>query len=322
MRIVEAKIDSIFEKYLARKYFAGGVCHIQQNGKLIFSKAYGKRNTMLDEKMKADSIFDLASLTKIITSTLILRLISKRQLALDTTLKECLPAIAEDQEKLASLTIRQLLTHSTGLIAWHPLYADISSTGNFIDAIKEINLFHQESNKVLYSDLNYILLGEVLKEHYHSDLQDILQIELSSPLQLARLTYGPLIDSNIAATEFGNRIEMEMCRQRGKTFSGWRSIEQPISGDVNDGNAFYFFKGQSGHAGLFGTAEDLSVIIEEYLQAIAGDSLILDSGLAKESVQNQVADRGLGWHSGKPFPIGVGHTGFTGTSLWIVPEKD
>ncbi|TLS38693.1 serine hydrolase domain-containing protein [Pseudalkalibacillus caeni] len=321
MSSLETKIYNIFKKYIDNSYMAGGVCSIKQNDQQILLEAYGKRNMVTCEDVRTDTIFDLASVTKTITSTLILKLITKNRLALDAKLGDCLLAAARNGV-LAPITIQQLLTHTSGLVAWFPFYTELP-TSDLYEILSSIELNHQEEKEVVYSDLNYILLGEILKHKHQASLQKIIEKELVQPLQLPYLTYGPLFDENIAATEFGNQIEMEMCRSRNKTFSSWRDTSKPIIGEVNDGNAHYFFQGQSGHAGLFGTAADLSKIAELYLKGgIVGGTEFLDPKLVKQSLQTIAEDRGLGWHSSNPFPVGFGHTGFTGTALWVVPEKN
>lgn len=320
MNSIEIKVDEIFEKYKNIGYFAGGVCYIKQDHQDILLKAYGKQNSATNQPMNVDTNFDLASVTKTITSTLILKVISDGKLTLETALKDCLPRVAENKV-LAPITIQQLLTHSSGLVAWYPFYTVTPKTDLFT-ILDSIELDHQEEKAVVYSDLNYILLGEILKHHYQSNLQSVLEKEIISPLQLESFSYGPLSDGNIAATEFGNQIEMEMCRSRNKTFSQWRSTSEPIVGEVNDGNTYYFFEGQSGHAGLFSSAKDLSRVIDLYLKGgMAKNTQIINLALINLSLQNIVENRGLGWHCSDPFPTGFGHTGFTGTSVWVVPEK-
>lgn len=321
MSSLETKIGNLFKKYIINRYIAGGVCLVKQNDHEILFKAYGKQNTFTGDDVQLDTVFDMASVTKIITSTLILKLISESRLTLGAKLGDCLPATARN-EVLAPITIQQLLTHSSGLVAWFPFYTELP-TSDLYEILSSIELKHQEANEMIYSDLNYILLGEVLKQSHKSSLQKIIEKELVQPLELPHLTYGPLSEENIAATEFGNQIEMEMCRSRNRTFSNWRDTGKPIIGEVNDGNAHYFFQGQSGHAGLFGTATDLSKIADLYLKGGYNKGAeFLDSKLVKQSLQTIIEYRGLGWHKSNPFPIGFGHTGFTGTALWIVPERD
>ncbi|MEN8701868.1 serine hydrolase domain-containing protein [Bacillus infantis] len=321
MNTLEKSVSQIFQKYMDKDYMAGGVCLVKQNDKEVLFKAYGKRNSMTGDEVTIDTVFDLASVTKIITSTLILKLAGQGRLSLDTTLEHCLPAAAGNKI-LAPLTIRQLLTHSSGLTAWYPFYTELPNNSLY-EILNSIELKHQEESKVVYSDMNYILLGEVLKEMHDSSLQKIVAKELASPLKLSHLKYGPIQSDNVAATEFGNRIEMDMCRSRHREFADWRETGKPIIGEVNDGNAYYFLNGESGHAGLFGTAADLSGIADLYLKrGYAADTEFIQSDLIKKSMENIVEDRGLGWHSSDPFPEGVGHTGFTGTALWIVPEKN
>ncbi|MBB6451707.1 CubicO group peptidase (beta-lactamase class C family) [Salirhabdus euzebyi] len=320
MNSMEEKIDYLFDKYLQEKCFAGGVCFIKHKDKNVFVKAYGKRNRVTNEDVNVDTIFDLASVTKIFTSTVILKMVSDEKLTLETTLGECLPRVA-GHNVLAPITIKQLLTHSSGLQAWFPFYTYLSD--DLFSLLKKLDLVHQEQNEVVYSDLNYILLGEVIKHHYNASLQDVLQQEMVTPLKMKQVTYGSISSLNVAATEFGNQIEMQMCHSRNRDFPDWRNTNEPIVGEVNDGNTYYFFKGQSGHAGIFGTAEDLSKLVDVYSKGgMSENKRFITTNLVQQSMQNVVEDRGLGWHSSEPFPEGFGHTGFTGTAIWIVPEKD
>jgi CubicO group peptidase (beta-lactamase class C family) len=321
MNNIETKVDEVFAKYMEEQYFAGGVCFVKQNDEDLLIKAYGNRNNVTNEEMTIDTIFDLASVTKIVTATIILMMITDKKLELEDTLGSKLSEV-KGNKVLAPITIKRLLTHSSGLKAWEPFYTYASSK-SFFSIVESIELEHKEEKAVIYSDLNYILLGEVIKAYFNDSLQGILKKELIAKLQLAQLTYGPLLNESVAATEFGNQIEMKMCHSRGRRFYNWRDTDKPILGEVNDGNAFYFFEGQSGHAGLFGTVEDLAKIAQVYLKGgIVGNKRLIDTQLIKQSMQNIVENRGLGWHSSDPFPIGFGHTGFTGTSVWVVPEKE
>ncbi|WP_371069771.1 serine hydrolase domain-containing protein [Sediminibacillus sp. JSM 1682029] len=314
------EIDRIFERFLQCEFFSGGVCSISIDGETVFLKAYGKADLVKNLDTKPHTIFDLASITKIFTTTIILQLITKKKIFLSTPLKHCLP-ITSRNSTLANITINQLLTHTSGLKAWHPFYTNLPND-NFFEVLEEIDLVERSSDEVIYSDLNFMLLGEVVKEQFHEDLETIVYQQIGKPLELSSLTYQPSEHAEIAATEFGNRTEMRMCEERNLRFEDWRSLHHPISGDVNDGNAYYFFSGKSGHAGLFSNIKDLMKLGDLYVKggSYKGKQLIRKQ-LIDHSLDRQAHNRGLGWETGGVFPEGAGHTGFTGTSIWVVPEK-
>ncbi|MDR3172606.1 MAG: serine hydrolase, partial [Treponema sp.] len=118
---------------------------------------------------------------------------------------------------------------------------------------------------------------------------------------------------DIAPSGFGNPIEERMCAERGILFSDWRPHE-PIRGEVHDGNAHYFFKGVAGHAGIFADAPACEGLCRFYLKT--------EQPLFIQAQEEQAPGRGLGWQTGELYPEGCGHTGFTGTSLYISRKRD
>ncbi|WP_156290670.1 serine hydrolase domain-containing protein [Oceanobacillus salinisoli] len=314
------RIDRIFRNYIENEFFSGGVCHITIDGETVFHKGYGKANRIKKTPCEKHTIFDIASVTKLVTTTILLKIISEGSLSLSTRLGECLPRISKNTP-LAQITIYELLTHSSGLIAWYPFYAE-KDDRDFFSIIERIDIYHDLDEKVVYSDLNYMLLGEILKEYFQSSLESIVNKQVVEPLGLETLSYHPIEKELTAATEYGNRIEKEMCRERGISFFNWRRGDLPISGEPNDGNAYYFFNGESGHAGLFSNVKDITKIGELYLKGgvLNGEQLILES-VVNGALTKQVGNRGLGWEKSAIYPEGFGHTGFTGTALWIEPKR-
>ncbi len=233
--VIMQLLKSILDQYLEREYFSGAVCTVIKDDDLVFEQSLGYTNINQSQKVTSETVFDLASLTKIVTSTLILRLITNQKLSLKTQLGDCLPI---QQKELSSITIHQLLTHSSGIKAWHPFYTHLPER-NFFKLLDDIEIKHDGREKVEYSDLNYMLLGKVLEHEYSTDLNQIVNQNLNKRLS-SDFSYGPLNASNIAATEFGNRTEMGMCKNRGLDFNQWRQTDQPIIGEVNDGNTYYF----------------------------------------------------------------------------------
>ncbi|PKR77956.1 hypothetical protein CEY16_08510 [Halalkalibacillus sediminis] len=319
MNNLKQELNELLEEHLNEEFYTGAVCYVKVGDEEIYLQPFGYTDRSMKQEVTNETVFDLASLTKISSSTLILKLITSGKIKLDSTLGNCLPQV-KNHPALSGITIFQLLTHSSGLKAWHPFYSHLPNEDLF-EILEGIELLHEESTEVLYSDLNYILLGKVIDSQYSKTIDQVVKEELAEPLETETLSYGPVFLDNIAATEFGNRTEMKMCQKRGIEFNGWRSISEEIIGEVNDGNTYYFLNGRSGHAGLFGTVFDVSKLGELYLKdGTFNDKQLISSTLTHESMVQQIGDRGYGWHMGRPFPSGAGHTGFTGTSLWVDPD--
>lgn len=319
-------LDEFFEGAIKRKLFSGAVCLISVDDKIIYKKSYGHRviiQNNVSKKMKTDTIFDLASVTKMFTTTMILNLISKRKFQLETPLRDCIPRLNLSRRMddfLSSTTIKQLLTHSSGIRAWFPFYS--RRTDDFYHVLDDVLTVNSLKDGVVYSDINYMLLGEIIKYETNKCLHENIKDILGHPMNLQSTCYNPRRTSNIAATEFGNRIEMKMCRQRNIKFDDWRSQDIPMLGKVNDGNSYYYFNGISAHAGLFSQAIDVLKLGQLYLKGGEYKGIsIIDQSLVNMSLLEQVPTRGLGWEKSDVFPEGCGHTGFTGTSLWIIPDR-
>ena len=313
--MLEKRLAEMVNDGIQSGLFAGAVLHISALGSCLYEQAFGYADTASGEAVTKETVFDLASVTKLFTAAMVLRLAGSGRLSLDGRLSDVLPETAA-HPYISRLTVRGLLTHTSGLIAWHPFYTELP----------EQNLFHvlgrmeAESGNgkgtVEYSDLNYILLGEAVKRVTGLPLREAVARLISDPLKLSSVRYGP-VEGNTAATEFGNQIEQRMCAERGLSFDGWRPGGIPIKGSVNDGNAYYYFGGVSGHAGLFGNAADLARFGELFVRG--GEGLIAPE-LVRDAVTEQAPGRGLGFECSDLYPAGCGHTGFTGTALWIVPE--
>ena len=320
-------IDKLINDAIADSYFPGAVAFVEHQGKTVYHKAFGYASVIPEKHlMDKDMIFDLASLTKIYTSTLLLRLIDEGKLTIESKLHNWFPELYEIGK---DITIKHMLTHTSGLPEWYPFYT-IKSQGKFISHLLEV-VEGQEifpGNKVEYSDLNFILIGKLIEEIEGMPLNCVISEKLSKPLDMETLQYNPPIHikPDIVATEWGNQVEKRMVNDRNLQFNHWR--ENPIWGEVNDGNTYYYLNGISGHAGLFSNVHDVAKLARVYIQSrqlIYGEPF-LSAGLVEESYVNHTSEfpegRGLGWVAGDKDLPGFGHTGFTGTSLWIVPDKD
>jgi serine-type D-Ala-D-Ala carboxypeptidase len=273
--------------------------------------------------MQAETIFDLASLTKVVATTpVVLRLIEQQAIALDQPVQEILPGFSDP-----GVTVRHLLTHTSGLPGWRGLYLDHHGWDEYTAAICATALVRAPGTQVEYSDLGFMLLGAIVQQVTGQSLPACCQQFVFAPLAMQQTGWLPqALPHRFAATERGNQVEYGMCKERAAAFPRWR--DYILCGEVNDGNAYYGLDGVSSHAGLFGTAADLARYAAGWLngtilrpETIAFATRNLTPGMAE--------NRALGWQkapansAGDRFsPRAFGHTGFTGTSLWIDPDLD
>ena len=303
---MEHLIDSIISKYMDEFYFPSAVCKIFSVEKNYYHKAFGNVN--------ADTMYDVASLSKIITTTEILMLINDGKINLEGEISGYLPIIngfGVLNERLEGVTVEQLLTHNSGLIDWYPIYAE---EGNIFEIMNKVVGRYEKFKGTLYSDLNFMLLAEIIKSVIGLSLEESLERNIKQRLNIQNICYCPADKSNIAPTSYGNGIEEGMCRERNIEFNNWRSHDKALVGEVNDGNAHYFFNGVSGHAGIFADVNAYADLCRYYMTST--DVLI------KSSMEEHEEGRGLGWQISESFPMGCGHTGFTGTSVYICKDKD
>lgn len=266
--------------------------------------------------------FDLASLTKVVTATAALRLIEAGNLSLATTIATCFPSF-----RSPAVTVAHLLTHSSGLPAWRPLYLDAREREAVIQRICAEPLERAPGEQSVYSDLGFILLGEMVSAAAGLPLDEAVTKLVLAPLGMESTGYRPADPTICAATEHGNQTELQMCGDRAGTFGRWR--HGVIIGEANDGNCYYALDGVAGHAGLFGTAADLAELARLWLGARPD---LLSDGLRQQAVQVQAPGWGLAWMKPGPgygafmgdsaTPAAVGHTGFTGTSILVDPSRD
>jgi CubicO group peptidase (beta-lactamase class C family) len=259
-------------------------------------------------RANVDTIYDVASTTKVlITTTLIMHAVAEGRIALD--------------DRFHGFTYRELLTHTSGLQAWLPLY----TYDDYLGAILSHGRTHDAGTKVVYSDLNFVLLWYVLRELY-GDYVRAAQERILGAHDDVMFNPPPHLRPRIAATEWGQRWEVKMCADRNVPAHGLR--EGLIWGETHDGNSFHA-GGTAGNAGLFATARAMFRIMQSIVR---GELYPLE--LLHESTRNYTAglneNRGLGWQLQSPTagatkmlsPRAFGHMGFTGTSVWCDPEQD
>ncbi|MEK7442280.1 MAG: serine hydrolase [Chloroflexota bacterium] len=313
---------------------------IRHRGEIVFSKAYG----VLDPETKLrptqpDTLFDLASVTKLFVTSAFMTLVEEGKVSLDQSVQSVLPnfngarpiqgyedplkwgsfvSVSDEQGTIdtATITFRHLLIHNSGLPAWRPLFQQPDAESAKRMAITT-HFSYRTGTKVVYSDIGLILLGTAIEKITNQKLDDAVYSRVTVPLSLTHTRYLPISNlqspiSNVAPTEFDNQ---------------WR--KRRIVGEVHDENA-YRLGGVSGHAGLFSNATDVAALGQSFLSHVLLDVKTIDEMTSLQS-QFNATRRGVGfvlWSpdpeaSGNPFSQkAFGHTGFTGTSLWIDPERD
>ncbi|NLG69815.1 MAG: serine hydrolase [Firmicutes bacterium] len=342
-----ASIDETVRRYLRRDAgsggaFAGAVIAVAKEGRVVLHEAWGaaelfdQRLQVLDEPrpMRPDTFFDLASVTKVAATTLALAaLVDDAGLSLEDALQRFLPETAGTW--LGQVELERLLTHRSGLPDWLPFYLlvdlDRPPEARRREAVRLIARLAAATDPGppdVYSDLNFILLGQVVERVAGEALDAFVARRLYRPLGLSTVGYQPPAAwrGRIAATSIGNPFEVEMCRSRRFPLPLRRrpedvaELREPrvLVGRPNDGNCRLALGGVSGHAGLFADALSLVTLGRMVLdEGTAGGTMPL---LRPETVRRFTRD-GLGWRRLPWSPVdgAYGHTGFTGTLLHIDP---
>ena len=262
-----------------------------------------------DAPCTEDAIFDLASLTKLATTALVLSLVRERALSLETPLRELVPDFRGGRKD--EVTLRHVLTHTAGLRWWLPLHQEVRSIDEAVWRAAQEPLA-QDVGAFTYSDLGYIMLTAGLANAGDEPFDELVAERVVGPIEAGTLAFGPREPSECAATE------MDPSQARGR-----------IRGTVHDENAFAM-GGVAGHAGLFGTAADVAAVARVFRDgAVIGNELAALARTEHATAEN--VRRGLGLALRAPNgPMtsdrwsldSYGHTGFTGTSLWIDPQRD
>jgi CubicO group peptidase (beta-lactamase class C family) len=326
-------ISSFLDERIAAGDFPSAVYLVAEKGSAIFADARG--NAVVNPQpisATVETIYDLASLTKpLVTGLLCGRRIEVGELTLDSSLAHYLAEF--DRTDKQDITVRQLLTHTSGLPAWQPLYVLAGGERDRAPAaIASLKLEYKPGTRVVYSDLSFILLGFLLERMTGNRLAQLARQEIIELLTLQRTFFNPeqAMQSGIAACEIGNAYEREMYGDAGGSeYRDWR--KDLIWGQVHDGNA-HFLGGAAGHAGLFSTAQETFVLAQQFL---ARETKLLKPETCQLFRQNMTPGleeaRSLGWQlattkdstAGTDLPgDSFGHTGFTGTSCWIDPEHE
>lgn len=327
-------IDALLNKHIEQGDFPSAVYLVAEAGEVVCANALCDAVRVPERQpARLDTIYDLASLTKpLVTTLLVAQQIQQGKLALETRITEHLSEFR--RTKVERITLRELLTHTSGLPAWRPLYArtepDAKSVLTFIASC---GFDYTPGARVVYSDLGFITLGFLLERLTGMKLADLARQTIFEPLNLQRTFFNPppSLRTEIAASETGNAYEREMCRSAHGIEESTDVREGIIWGEVHDGNA-YFLGGAAGHAGLFSNATETMLLGEQF---IASRTRLLSSetrALFQTNMTEGLNEaRSAGWQlaatpdstAGERLPPrAFGHLGFAGTSLWVDAERE
>ena len=330
----EIHISAMLAERITAGDFPSAVYLISEKGRTVFVDALGQAVVNpYSISASLNTIYDLASLTKpLVTGMLCAQLIERGELTLDSAVAHYLPEFERTDRQMIS--VRQLLTHTSGLPAWRPLY--ILAEGErdrALGVIANEALEYKPGSRVLYSDLGFIALGFLLERLTGKTLGELAQAEIFEPLKLEHTFFNPemSMQTGIAACETGNGYEREALRAAGAAdYTAWR--EHVIWGEVHDGNA-YFLGGAAGHAGLFSTANETMRLAT---QSLGHQSKLLNADTCTELFTRNMTTgleeaRSISWQLAQSPesaaglslpPDSFGHSGFTGTSCWIDPHHE
>lgn len=316
-------IAPVIEKSIDEGYYPGAVILIGHQGQILYRGVFGSRRILPDQApMRFDTLFDLASLTKVVATTpAVMQLIEQGKLDIDAPAAKYWPEFGANGK--GSVTIRELLTHTSGLPADIPHLANKASEREVLRRVSTLPLQHSPGKSFVYSDVNFIVLAYLVERISGQHFDSYAQENIFKPLGMKQTFYLPpeRLHDQIAPTEMiDNKLR-------------WGQVHDPIA---------YALGGVAGNAGVFSSAADLGVYAQSLLD---GGKLPRDYVLRSKTIKyflgplavskmttrqtpdSMLDSRGLGWdidsrysNRGVLFPMSsYGHTGWTGTSLWIDP---
>ena len=313
-----SEIDNLMQEAIKDEIFPGAVLAVGHRGRLVYHKPFGKFTYDKDDQEVAKkSIFDLASVSKVIgTTSAAMFLYDEGLLELDKKVIDYLPKFNNNGKD--KITVRNLLLHNSGLIAFVEYYKKFKTKEEVIDAIMNSKLKYPTGTDYVYSDLGLITLQQIIEKLAGKPLDIFLKEKLFDPIGMKRTMYNPGAEFlyDVLPTEVDDYFRMTT-----------------VKGKVHDENA-YLLGGVAGHAGLFSTAEDLSKFMQMMLNGgiYRGKRYFKESTVANWTIkQTEQSSRGLGWDTksegassfGNKFSLNsFGHTGFTGTSVWADKDND
>jgi serine-type D-Ala-D-Ala carboxypeptidase len=307
----------ILENAIAAKTFPACTLAITLRGELVAQKALGRFTYETSPKVNvnAATMFDLASLTKVVATTSMAMILYERGLLdLETPVTAIVPEFAHNDIQRREITLRMLLAHSSGLPAYEKLFQRVKSAGELLQAAFSAELMTVPGTRAEYSDIGFIILGVALERLTDESLDAFCRREIFGPLGMGQTTFNPALSLKNSIPPTAD----------DRTFR-----HRIIQGEVQDENASVL-GGVAGHAGLFSTAGDLALFAHAMLSG--GHSILRAPTIEVFSRREETpagTSRALGWdtpsspsQSGKYFSAhSFGHLGYTGTSLWIDAER-
>ena len=343
-----AEINTIIQNYIDQSKIPGAVIQVKKGNEVILKKAYGyaqikdfNNNILVNlEKTSINHLYDIASLTKVVgTTTSVMLLVDAGKINVEDKVGKYIQGFNRPDKK--DITIRHLLTHTSGLYDWYPLYYRCKTKQETFKFIEELPLKFPVGEGRHYSDLGFTILGEIIEKISNKPLHIFMEENIFRPLKMNNTTYRPNDTGRklkIAATSHGNPYEKRMIEDSTLGFmiksidpNSWNAWRQyTLKGEVNDGNTWYANEGVSGAAGIFSTIDDIQTLVDILKnggkngkkQFIAEKTIQLF--LKKDKFKN-----GLGWMMDNQNAFmkdagegSFGHTGFTGTSISVVPNQN
>jgi beta-glucosidase-like glycosyl hydrolase/CubicO group peptidase (beta-lactamase class C family) len=313
------EVDKLMRNAIRDSIFPGGVILVAKDGEIILEKAYGHYTYNLSSKeVTPSTIYDLASLTKVIaTTTAVMLCIDRGLINLDDKVVKFFPQFGVNGKE--KITIRNLLLHNSGFAAFKTFYKDFNKPEQVIDAIFTSMLEYETGTKTVYSDFGFITLAKIIEKVSNKSFDKFCNDEIFIPLGMRDTKFNPSAkeQNKIAPTELDTY---------------WR--KRLVHGTVHDENAD-LLNGVAGHAGLFSNAKDLSLLLQMLLQKgfYQGKQFINKETVELFTKRNSSSSsRALGWDTktddgtssaGQFFSMNsFGHTGFTGTSVWVDPDRN
>jgi len=314
------KIDHIMNEAIFDSTFPGGVVTVVKDGNIAYQEGFGYETYKKLNPIKEDAVYDLASLTKVTATTAaVMKLVEEGKLSLDDKIGKFIPAFSEGQKK--NITIENFLLHNSGLPPFRVYVDSLKTEAEIIKAIKNEPLTYETGTDYRYSDLGFILLGEIIEHVTGKPLDQYMREKFYYPLGMSSTFFNP--------KQVGHHVTSRIPPTEIDTVHR----DTTIRAEVHDERA-YFLNGVAGHAGLFSSGSDLAIFCQMLLNDgwYAGRRYLEPSTIEKFiKRQGKHSNRGYGFDrkSGKNSTAGsltskktFGHLGFTGTSYWIDPERD
>ena len=329
-----ARIDSIVAAGIAQGAAPGVAVAVGRWGRLVHLRGYGRIDVAPNAAAVTDStLFDMASLTKVIaTTTAAMILEDEGKLNIDAPVRTYLPELSDTAK--SRITVRMILTHSGGFEAFAPLWRDYHGRAQYLSQINARPLAYAPGDTTVYSDWDFVLMGLVVERITGMPLDEFVKTQVWQPLHLRETGFNPLASGPIpadSACTVAFRADNPLLDRIAFTEVDTVYRHTHVHGIVHDENACAM-GGVAGHAGLFSSARDLAVFSQMLLDGgqYGGARLIQPPTVARWTArQSGKSSRALGWDTpsdsssaGRYFsPRSFGHTGFTGTSIWVDPER-